>query len=116
MTESEPTQFETTLASRIASEDIRPGDVVSVLNEVFELPSFLWCCSGISLETDKPVRLPFMSRSSGRPFKVLAICLPFVYVKDPGDALSTFDTRRHQLVRLEPKTAKKVWKRFRKRA
>jgi hypothetical protein len=46
----------TTVAARIAGEDINQGDYVTVLNEIVELPSYLWNCSGAALPADEPVR------------------------------------------------------------
>lgn len=104
----------TSVAARIAGEDIQHGDYITVLNETYELPSFLWSCSSITLPADEPVRLRCMSREAGQPFKVVAICLPFVYASDPFVKLHTLDTRRHQLVRLDPQIGRRVWKRTRK--
>lgn len=102
-----------TLATRLAPEDIRPKDFVAVLNQVYELPSFLWSCSSTLLSNDEPVRLCLMSRDPGKPFKVRAVCLPFVYAVDSGGKQVAFDVRQHQLVRLDFKIGKKVWKKMR---
>jgi hypothetical protein len=104
----------TTVAARIAGEDIKRGDYVTVLNDIFELPSFLWCCSSSTLPPDEPVRSRYMAREAGQPFKVIAVCLPFVYAKRPPGKLHTIDTRRQQLVRLDPESGRCVWKRMRK--
>lgn len=104
----------TTVAARIAGEDIKRGDYVTVLNETFELPSFLWSCSSSTLPLDEPIRSQYMSREAGQPFKVTAICLPFVYAKRPSGGLHAFDTRRQQLVRLDPDSGRSVWKGMRK--
>jgi len=102
----------TTVAARITGEDIQPGDYVTVLNEIVELPSFLWCCSGPALPMDEPVRTRYIPREAGLPCKVVTVCLPFVYVKRPQGKLATFDTRQHQLVRLDPVRGHKVWKKM----
>jgi hypothetical protein len=36
--------FPTSVVARIAGEDLKPGDFVTALTEMIELPSFLWCC------------------------------------------------------------------------
>lgn len=100
----------TTVAAQVAGEDIKLGDFVSVLNEVFELPSFLWSCSGAVLSADEPVRSRYMPCEAGQPCKVKAVCLPFVYARRVHGSMVTFDLRRHQLVRLDPKMSKSVWK------
>ena len=51
-TESRP---HTTVATRVAGEDIKPGDFVTTLHEIVELPSFLWSCSELTLPADEPV-------------------------------------------------------------
>ncbi|MCA9150340.1 MAG: hypothetical protein KDA92_13610 [Planctomycetales bacterium] len=104
----------TTVAARIAGEDIKPGDFVAVLSEVIELPSFFWSCSSVTLPVDEPVRSRYLPRDAGQPFRVVAICLPFVYANRPRGSLATFDIRRHQLVRLDPQSGREVWKRLRK--
>jgi hypothetical protein len=104
----------TTVAARIAGEDSQRGDYITVLNETFEIPSFLWYCTSSTLPPDEPERSRYMSREAGQPLKVIAVCLPFVYAKRPTGNLYTFDTRRHQLVRLAPECGRSVWKAMRK--
>ena len=108
------TNYQTTVAARVAGEDIKQGDYVTVLNEIVELPSFLWSCSGSTLPADEPVRIRYMPSDAGQPFKVVAVCLPFVYTKRPKGGTKTFDTRQNQLVRLDPDSGHAVWKRLRK--
>jgi len=108
------TRYQTKVAARVAGEDIKPGDYIAVLNEIVELPSFLWCCSSGTLPADEPVRTRYMPEDAGQPFKVFAVCLPFVYTKRPEGGTSTFDVRQHELVRLDPGTGRAVWKRFQK--
>ncbi len=108
------TNDQTTVAARVAGEDIKRGDYVTVLNKIVELPSFLWSCSSSILPADEPVRLRCMPSDAGQPFKVVAVCLPFVYTKRPKGGTTAFDTRQNQLVRLDPDSGRKVWKRLRK--
>lgn len=103
-------QPENTVAARVAGEDLQCGDYVTVLNEVVELPSFLWCHSDHSLAPDEPVRFRFTPQNAGNPQKVVGVCLPFVYAENDMGIMTTFDTRRQQLVRLDRKCAKRVWK------
>lgn len=99
----------TSVAARIAGEDIQRGDFVTVLNEIIELPSFLWCCSSPAVSIDEPVRTRTIPHDAGQPLKVVAVCLPFVYTRAANGKLLTLDTRRQQLVRLERKTVRSVW-------
>ena len=108
------TNDQTTVAARVAGEDIKRGDYVTVLNEIVELPSFLWSCSGTTLPADEPVRIRYRPSDAGKPFKVVAVCLPFVYTKRPKGGTTTFDTRQKQLVRIDPDNGRAVWKRLRK--
>lgn len=104
----------TTVAARVAGEDIYRGDYVTVLNEIVEMPSFLWCCSTATLPTDEPVRIRYMPENAGQPYKVVAVCLPFVYVKRPKGDVFAVDTRQLQLVRLDRDSGRHVWKQMRK--
>ena len=83
--------FQTSVVARVAGEDIRPGDFVTITQEIFEFPSFLWSCSGGLLSTDELVRLSYLPHDAGLPFKVKAVCLPFVYAKRPHGKLVTID-------------------------
>ena len=108
------TKAQTTVAARIAGEDIKTADFVTILNEIVELPSFLWSCSGSPLPMDEPVCTRFTPREAGLPLKVIAVCLPFIYARRASGGLATLDTRRQQLVRLEPEIGRVVWTRLRK--
>ena len=105
---------QTTVAARIAGEDIQVGDYLTALNETVELPSFLWSCSDSTLPTDEPVRTIYKPNDAGRPFKVIAVCLPFVYTKQLEGGTAIFDTRKHQLVRLDRMAGRAIWKRMRR--
>lgn len=104
------THLETTLAASVAGEDIACGDFIAVMNEVIELPSYLWSGCDISLPSDEPVRLRFLPCDSGEPRKVIAVCLPFVYAKKPNGSVVTLDVRRYQLLRLDRACARAAWK------
>ncbi|WP_372720148.1 hypothetical protein [Novipirellula sp.] len=108
------TNIATNVAARVAGEDIKPGDYVTALTEIYELPSFLWCCSGGTLAAEEPVRSVYKAGDAGQPSKVIAVCLPFVYAKKARGDTAIFDIRKHQLVRLDRDTGRKVWKRLRK--
>jgi hypothetical protein len=84
------------------------------LNEIVELPSYLWSCSAAALPADELVRIPYKPSDAGQPYKVIAVCLPFVYVKRPKGGVNVIDTRQQQLVRLDPDRSRSVWKQMRK--
>jgi hypothetical protein len=106
------TADDTALAASVAPEDLRRGDYVAVLNEIFELPSWLWCDS--MTPDEEPVRIKYCATDAGMPLKIKAICLPFVFTKSADRQLQTFDVRQVQLVRLDRRYAKTVWKTLRR--
>ena len=106
--------YDTDLAKSLAAEDIRRGDVVAILDTVYELPSFLWNSEPHLLAPQEPVRVRLCGSGVGKPLKVKSICLPYVLVKLPNGRHGTLDTRRHRLVRLSDGYAKMAWKQYRK--
>jgi len=107
---------ETQVAKPVAAEDLRCGDVVTVLNEISELPSYLWCGDAQMLSPHEPVRVLWRGGGGGIPLKVKAICLPFVLVKSPAGCHGTLDVRESQLVRLRTDYASTAWQALRKQA
>lgn len=98
------------MAKPLAPEDVRVGDFVAVLHRTYELPSFWWNAEAFQAPLDKPVRLQLIPDSAGEPLKVRAICLPFVFVKEPDGSQRTLDLRITHLARLHPDFAKAVCK------
>ena len=107
---------ETSVAARIAGEDIKPGDYVTVLTELREWPSFMWNGSGISLPADELVCIRHMPFDAGELHRVIAVCLPFVYVKRTQGDVFPIDTRQRQLVRLDRANAQFVWRKMTKKS
>lgn len=103
------------LAASVAPEDLRRGDFVAVLSMIYECPSFLWCCDSAVLPRDELVRLQYTGAVDGRILKIKALCLPFVFVKEPAGTHRTLDLRLCRLVRLSPQYARQVWKTMRKK-
>lgn len=106
-------QLEPSAAATIAGEDIACGDYVALLNETVDYPSFLWDACGTSLSPHEHVRVKTIPATAGHPLRVIAICLPFVYGKTPSGETVTVDTRRAQLVKLQRKSAKVIWRALR---
>lgn len=100
----------TNVASRVAGEDIQKGDFITVLNELLEFPSYLWCGSGAPLSADEPVRIRYLPSNAGLPYRVFAVCLPFVYARAAKGGVETFDVRQHQLARLDAESGFSIWK------
>jgi hypothetical protein len=102
------------LAALVAAEDLHRGDMVALLNETYEYPSFLWCSDSQLAPPEQPVRIPWRSPDAGLPLRVKAICLPFVFVQSPQGDYRTLDVRQCQLVRLRRDYARMVWRKLRK--
>ena len=98
----------TSLASCLAPEDITKGDYVAVLSQTQEYPSFLWCCDTAIRRAEDPVRINLESLADGSPLCVIAICLPFVFVREPSRQYRTIDVRMTRLARLDRGYAKSV--------
>ncbi len=102
------------LAKILGAEDIHIGDVVAILDVVYEYPSFLWCDDPHVLPPQEPVYVRWRSQHTKKPLKVKAICLPYILVKTPKGRHKTLDVRQCRLVRLNEFYAKQAWKRLRK--
>jgi hypothetical protein len=98
------------VAKPLAPEEVRPGTFVAVLHEIIEWPSFFWCCDALVLAPDEPMRMRLLPYRDSTPFKVKAVCLPFVLVKTPLGERRTLDVRRCRLARLNRKFARQLWK------
>jgi hypothetical protein len=103
------------LAKALAPEDVRAGDFVAVLDEVFEAPSFFWCDSGALMSREEVVRIRYTPTGEAVPLKVMAVCLPYVLVKQPCGGKRTLDVRKTRLARLDRRYARKAWKAYKKR-
>jgi len=105
---SGPTEL--TTAKVLAPEDVRAGDYVALLHEVHEILSFWWCGGIGTIRPDDPVRIPFIPKNGGVPFRVRSVCLPFILVKAPSGQLRSLDVRRYRLARLDRTHALAAWK------
>ena len=101
---------EITLAKSIAPEDLVRGEYVAILNETHEFISFLWNCDSTVLPPNQTVKIQWQSQNEGLPFKIIDLCLPFIFVKEPNGTHRSLDMRKYQLVRLNKNYAKRVWK------
>lgn len=111
------TTHPTSLAQRVAPDDLQRGEYVAVLQEVCELPSFFWCCDSGLLAPDQVVEITYRPLAEDRePLKIVALCLPFVFVKRPGGEHRTLDIRGCQLARLDKEYGRAVWKRLTKKS
>jgi len=102
-----------TLAKALAPEEIHPGDYVTPLHMIAEVPSYWWC-DDWRRPREEPVRMRFTTSCDGAPLRVKSVCLPFVLLKHPAGHTTTLDLRRCQLARLDCDFAKRAWKAIRK--
>jgi hypothetical protein len=103
----------TTVASRLAPEDLRPGQDVAILSQIYECPTWLWCSDLPGMRADELVHLQSLGRGGGRPLRIKAVCLPFILVTKSDGKSRTLDVRRVQLVKLDRTYAKLVRKALR---
>ena len=107
---------EATLAKALAPEDVRPGDFVTPLFVITEMPSFWWNGGCWNLPHDQPVRIRLTYNCDGMPMRVKSVCLPFVLAKSPAGEKNTIDLRKCQIARLDQGYAKRAWKAYKKTA
>jgi hypothetical protein len=118
---NEPSKSRSTLARSLsiakplAPEDVRPGDYVALLDELYELPSYWWCEDAALHPRDELVRIRLLPTQENQPLKVKSVCLPFVLAKQPTGERRTLDLRRCRLARLNRKYAAAAWKAYKKK-
>jgi hypothetical protein len=106
---------DSTLARALAPEDIRPGDYIALLHEIYELPSFYWCADAALMPVERPVRIRYVPHEDQVPLRVMHVCLPFVLVDSPQGTCRTIDLRLRQLARLDRAFAKAAWKAYKRK-
>ena len=111
-TKARPTAAKATLVRMLAPEDIQPGDYVTPLSTLAEVPSYWWCGDDWSLPRDRPVYIRFITGCDGAPLRVKSICVPFILVKQPDGQSLTLDLRKCQLARLDRKYGRRAWKAY----
>ncbi|WP_437229698.1 hypothetical protein SH661x_001578 [Planctomicrobium sp. SH661] len=116
MKSSVTTTCEITLARPLAPEEVRCGQYVTILDEIVEWPSFMWCNAEAAGRPQDLIRMKIKSSEGGIPLRVKSICLPFVSVQTHLQQIQVLDLRRVQLVRLSREFGKSVWKALAKQA
>ena len=104
-----PSDSHSTLARALAPEDVRLGDYVALLDEIFELPSFWWYADSALHPREQLVRIRMIPTQENLPLKVKSVCLPFVLAKNPAGEKRTLDLRRCRLARLDREYAASAW-------
>ena len=94
------------VARAVAPEDIRPGDYVSVLHVIAEMPSWLW---DNDLRNTQMVRFAHLPRGQSAPAEVLDVCLPYLLVKTARGKRRLVDVRKYRLARVSEEFGRRVF-------
>ncbi len=97
------------IARDVAPEDIAVGDYVTVAHVTYE---FVRLCDRSFDDAVKTQRVTLMCPSAGQPWKVVSICLPYLFVRAPEGHHDTLDVRRHRLARLSEAYGNEAFKRL----
>lgn len=93
-------------AKLLHPEDISVGDEVAPAIWSYDYPTFFWCGADTTImPPDETIRLNFLPSETSKPFKVVAVCLPFVLCEKVDGKFTTFDVRKTKLMRLAPEFA-----------
>lgn len=108
MKTSSASTMQPSLAQCVAGEDLQIGDYVAILNSTFQLISSQR--DRCDRNPEEIIRVQYMPTDAGQPRKVVAVCLPFVYVKCANEISEIIDLRLTQLARLDRQCAKEIWR------
>lgn len=90
-------------AKLLHPEDVSAGDDVALAIQSYDYPSFIWSMvDPTTMPLDETIRLSFVPQETSKPFKVIAVCLPFVLCEKVDGKHETFDVRNVKLMRLAP--------------
>lgn len=114
MSSESQTTIECTAAKVLAPDDLCVGDYVSVIRRTNEYLSFCWSGDAHLLPAESPVRVTWIPSKVAAPRKVLAVCLPFVFLVDNNKKYEQVDVRMTQLARVDKAFALLVAKKTKK--
>ena len=101
--ESVTIEAQSVAAKLLHPEDISAGDDVALAIQSYDYPSFFWCMADPTImPPNETIRLSFVPQETSKPFKVVAVCLPFVLCEKVDGKRETFDVRNVKLMRLAP--------------
>ena len=104
--ETDAATTQSAAAKLLHPEDISVGDEITPAIQSYDYPSFFWCAADPAImPPDETIRLNFFPSETSKPFKVVAVCLPFVLCERTDGKFTTFDVRQVQLMRLSPNFA-----------
>jgi hypothetical protein len=112
-TMEEQLDLQSELARAVAPEDLRKGDYICVLREIYEL---LACIDAVETwHAPKIVRVAMTPCRTSAPRKIVRISLPLVLAREPSGDLTTLDVRRFELARLPDRSGRAMYKQLRKK-
>lgn len=97
------------LSHVLAPEDIQVGDYLAILRVTSEYVVPPWQRTDCNPELTPVMRFAHYPANTGRPLKVLEICLPFVLVEKPNGKHTSLDVRRMQLARISAAYGERVF-------
>ncbi len=100
----------TQLAKPLAPEDIETETYVVVLHTIEEI--LRGCCDD-TLAPLEITRIAFTPYRAAEVFRVEAVCLPFVLVRNPSRQSQVIDIRRHHLAAVSSAFGRRVFKSMR---
>ena len=104
--ETDAVMTQSAAAKLLHPEDISVGDEVTPAVRSYDYPSFFWCMADPAImPPNETIRLNVVPHETSKPFKVVAVCLPFVLCEKVDGKFTTFDVRKVQLMRLTPEFA-----------
>jgi hypothetical protein len=89
-----------TVSRRLAAEDIQIGSYITVVQQISELVSFLWMGDTLPEGREQPVLYRHTPSNCGEPYRVLAVCLPFVLTEDISEEAAILDLRQCEVTQL----------------
>lgn len=99
---------------RLAPEDVRKGQFVTVHRRIGEVFWLANACESAFVEPSvKVLRYGYTPNQSGLPLRVKEVCLPFVLVNSPQGRVVTLDTRSVEMVELSESYGKAAFKALR---
>jgi len=93
------------VARQVRPDDIRVGDYVAVLCETYEWPVF-FCGTDFGPTSQRATMIP---NATEDPVRIEAVCVPFVFVVDPGGERRVIDMRRVRLARVAKRFGRAVF-------
>lgn len=89
------------MARRLAPEDVKPDMFVALHEVICEHATYFLYPDALKPVEQQKMRIVWQADGAGKPYRVKAVCLPYVLALEPEGNPRTFDLRKHNLVRLD---------------